>query len=258
MPPGGRPPVTRAPQAPTPPLSAASTRPGPEPDGDADDPTTVSVGPTAGVRAGTRTPERSSTGSEPAASRSVRTANLVHRPAPMSTLIAIGSVVLVLLVLLPGYLVLRQRSENPAFTGLDNLAVPTWAARNHHDHVSGSRWCVAVCLISERTWDSTRAVDETASVYALALRQVGWEAVPTKSCPGAPGVTKTCWLLDQNELDLTVGRSICAGPEPPETEPGLPNSVPRADPTNGPLPPGCAETTVHAKVFNRITPAAGR
>ncbi len=136
-------------------------------------------------------------GEAPTATKSaggkVRTANLVHRPAPTGIRVGVGAVVLILLVIIPGILVLRAGGNNPAVDQLNALKLPSWSAQHPVDHASGSRWCFGSCMITERTWDSDRPVDKTAAAYAAALREAGWS--PVGQCPKFPAASRPagCW-----------------------------------------------------------------
>lgn len=178
------------------------------------------------------------------------TANLIHAPASQAVRIWVGAFVLLLLVVIPAVVVLRANSANPAADQLSSLSVPSWAASNPQTHASGSRYCVGQCLVTERTWESSHPIDETAAAYAAALRKDGW--TPADSCPKFPGGVQTCWVLNQNELDLTVGKAPCAQAPPPTNRTGVIGEPP-VDPTK--LPAGCSPTTVHAKVTDQINVA---
>jgi hypothetical protein len=189
--------------------------------------------------------------SEPRADHGrVRTANLVHRPASTNVRVLVGAVVLVLLVVIPGILVLQARGANPAIDRLNALSLPSWGAQHPQDHASGSRWCLRSCMVTERTWDSDRPVADTASAYADALKAAGW--TPANTCSKFPDGVQTCWVLDQNELDLTVGKSPCALGTPPPNVHSVDGVPP--DPSSKP-PAGCAQTSVHAKVTDQINVA---
>jgi hypothetical protein len=185
----------------------------------------------------------------PAAGR-VRTANLVHRPASTGVRVLVGAAVLVLLVLIPGIVVLSSRGDNPAVGQLNALSLPDWGAKNVQDHSSGSRWCLGSCMVTERTWDSDKSVDETAAAYASALRGAGWTSA--KTCPKVSDGVQSCWVLDQNELDLTVLTSACALGTPPPSRTTV--DQPAGPPAKPPA--GCAPTSVHAKVTDQTNVAS--
>jgi hypothetical protein len=180
----------------------------------------------------------------------VRTANLVHAPATTAMRAMVGAVVLVLLVIIPGILVVQARGDNPAVDQLNALDLPSWGAQHAQDHASGSRWCLASCMVTERTWDSDHTVDETAAAYSGALSKAGWE--PAKTCPKFPDGVQSCWVLNQNELDLTVGKSACALGTPPPNKSSV-DTVP-GEPAK--LPAGCAQTAVHAKITDQTNVAS--
>ncbi len=183
--------------------------------------------------------------------REVKYANQVHYRTSRGMIIAVMSVVLALIGVLPAALVLTESSGNPDFAAIDHLNVPSWAASSPVDHTSGNRWCLSACLKSERTVASTHTVAETAGVYTAALRAAGWTPAPANACPPAvKGATQSCWVLDRNQMNVMVTTSACAAPPPPTTEPGLVDPTtpaPRASP-----PPGCAPTSVNMSVFDRI------
>ena len=113
-------------------------------------------------------------------------------------IIAVLSVVVALIGVLPAALVLTESSGNPDFAAIDRLTVPSWAGAHPVDHTSGNRWCLSACLKSERTVSSTHTVTETASAYATALRAAGWTPAPANACPPVvKGATQSCWVLDR-------------------------------------------------------------
>lgn len=175
------------------------------------------------------------------------TANLVHAPASQAIRVWVGAVVLLLLVVIPGVLVLRSNSANPAADQLNALTVPSWASANSQTHTSGSRYCLDQCLVTERTWDSTKSIDETAAAYATALRAEGW--TQSSSCPKFPGGVQTCWLLNKDQLDLTVGTAPCAMAPPPTNRSDV-DSQPTTQPAKPPA--GCSPTLVHAKITDQV------
>ena len=187
----------------------------------------------------------------PTGGREVRFANQIHFPTTRAMIIAVLSVVVALVGVLPAALVLTESSGNPDFAAIDRLSVPSWAGANPVDQTSGNRWCLSACLKSERTVSSTHTVAETAGAYTTALRAAGWTPAPANACPPlVKGATQSCWVLDREQMNVMVTTSACAGPPPPTTEPGL---VDPTTPSARASPPaGCAPTTVDISVFDRI------
>jgi hypothetical protein len=177
----------------------------------------------------------------------ILTANLVHRPASRPLLIGLFSLVMVLLVIVPGYFVIRDGKHNPAFATMDALAVPSWADGARHDASIYSRFCVAECQINERDASSSKPVAETQTAYTGALTAAGWTQMPTSICAGKVTGSYTCWRLDQRELDLWVRPSICTQAPPATTENGL------SDPATEPSPSAsCVPTSVQMKIFDSV------
>lgn len=190
-------------------------------------------------------------GHDPTGPRETRYANQVHFPTTRAMIIAVLSVVVALIGVLPAALVLTESSGNPDFADIDRLNVPSWARVHPVDHTSGNRWCLSACLKSERTVSSTHTVAQTASAYTTALRAAGWTPAPANTCPPVvKGATQSCWVLDRDQMNLMVTASACAGPPPPTTEPGLID--PTTPSTRASPPPGCAPTEVGLSVFDRI------
>ncbi|MFJ6197636.1 hypothetical protein [Micromonospora sp. NPDC092111] len=153
----------------------------------------------------------------------------------------------VLLGAVPLYFGLRTLSRDPVFDTLDELGVPGWAAVETVDNVSGSRWCLQDCRLRERTVESDRAPEETATVYEQALRSEGWRPWQVTRCPEqqAKG-SYTCWRRDELTLDLWVRAPTCV-PPPVDGGPAVPPSPP-ASPAAG----ECAGSLVSVKVRNAI------
>jgi hypothetical protein len=177
------------------------------------------------------------------------TANLVHRPASRNMIMSLAAVLLVLLVVIPGYLVLRDGANSPAFASMDQLNVPTWAAGSPHDAVVGSRWCIGECQVAERDALSTHTVAQTQAEYASELKSAGWAAAPASECTANAGGSYTCWVLDARELDLWVRPSTCMSPAPPTSETGIPEPTDSAPPKAS---ASCPQTSVQIKVFDQI------
>lgn len=198
---------------------------------------------------------RSSLGTRPAAPRPSAAsrrprANLVDPPADRRVLVGLVVVVVVLLGILPLYLLSSSGSQNAAFGQLDALNLPSWASGHPVDHTSGDRWCVGDCLVSQRTWQSSRSVDVTADAYATALVAAGWTKAPSAACPPqVKGESLTCWQLDADQMNVLVTNAPCAVGPVPTTEPGLVDPGATVKPSS---PAGCDPTSVDVKVFARI------
>lgn len=151
----------------------------------------------------------------------------------------------VLLGAVPLYFGLRTLSHDPVFDTLDALAVPSWAANDTVDNVSGSRWCLQDCRLRERTVESDKAWKETAEVYQQALGRDGWQRWKVSRCPEQPVKgSYTCWRRDELTLDLWVREPTCV-PPPVEGEP-----APSPAPT--PAAEKCTGSLVSVKVRNAI------
>jgi hypothetical protein len=199
------------------------------------------------VGADTATPDEHGSGGP----REGRYANQVHFPTSRGMIIAVLSVVVALIGVLPAALILTESSGNPDFAAIDRLDVPSWAGSHPVDHTSGNRWCLSACLKSERTVSSTHSVAQTATAYTTALRAAGWTPAPANACPPAvKGAAQSCWVLDRKQMNVMVTESACAGPPPPTTEPGLVD--PTTPSTRASPPAGCAPTEVAISVFDRI------
>ncbi|GAA4894014.1 hypothetical protein LX16_1740 [Stackebrandtia albiflava] len=99
-------------------------------------------------------------------------------------------------------------TRDPAFTALDELELPEWAASEPEDAADGSRWCLHRCRIRERVWQSGRPVAETADAYAVALRTAGWRPVP-EDCPATDDAVRQCLRRDEFFLDLWMRGAGC-------------------------------------------------
>nr|WP_192772322.1 hypothetical protein [Plantactinospora soyae] len=162
---------------------------------------------------------------------------------------AIALLLASLLVLgaLPMYFGLRAATRDPVFNSLDALAVPSWAATDPVDGVSGSRWCFIECRFRERTAQSDRAWEETAEVYRTALGREGWQPWKVAYCPEQEVQGHyTCWRRDELTLDLWVRQPACqavpAGQPVPGTTPDA--AAPEAE--------NCDGSQVSIKVRNAI------
>ncbi|WP_212828442.1 hypothetical protein [Polymorphospora rubra] len=172
-------------------------------------------------------------------------------------LAALIMVSLLVLGALPLYFGIRAATRDPVFSSLDALAVPAWAATSVEDGVDGSRWCFIECRFRERTAQSERSFDETATAYEKALTDDGWRPWTPEFCPDQPVEGRyTCWRRDELTLDLWVREPPCAL-EQPSVEPDLlPTGEPGADPGPGaseePAVEGCTGSVVTVKVRNAI------
>jgi hypothetical protein len=162
-------------------------------------------------------------------------------------------VAMLLLAAYPVYLFTRTLASDPVFVDLDNLNLPSWAAGEHSDAASGSRWCIGACRFRERTWQSQRAPDETNGTYQSALRGAGWRPRTVK-CPN--DVTEglfSCWKRDEYVMDVWVRAPICDIPPPRPSIVARPGASAGASPAAPPPPPKtCPGALVTMKVFNAI------
>ncbi|MFY1671749.1 hypothetical protein ACN27G_17520 [Plantactinospora sp. WMMB334] len=154
---------------------------------------------------------------------------------------------LLVLGALPTYFGVRAATRDPVFNSLDALAVPSWAATDTVDGVSGSRWCLMECRFRERTVDSARGWEETAQVYETALSREGWQPWKVALCPEQPVEGHyTCWRRDELTLDMWIRQPACA--ESAGTAPGVspaPDAARAAE-------EDCPESVVSIKVRNAI------
>ncbi|TWJ30042.1 hypothetical protein JD81_03578 [Micromonospora sagamiensis] len=168
-----------------------------------------------------------------------------RRRLRLGVLVAVS---VLLLGAVPAFFAIRTLSRDPVFGSLDELAVPTWAAQDPVDNVSGSRWCIQDCRLRERSASSERAPEETAPEYERALAAAGWQRWRVDRCPEqpAPGAY-TCWRRDELTLDLWVRPPTCV-PPPADDQPAVPPS-----PLPSPAAAGdCAGSLVSLKVRNAI------
>ncbi|MDM4718498.1 hypothetical protein QTQ03_02390 [Micromonospora sp. WMMA1363] len=162
----------------------------------------------------------------------------------------LGVLVLVSIVLLgavPLFFGMRALSRDPVFDTLDGLDVPSWAAVETVDDVSGSRWCLLDCRLRERTLESDGTPEETAQVYEAALARDGWRRWEVERCPEQEEKgSYTCWRQDELTLDLWVRPPTCV-PPPVDGEPAV---VPSPDPSTAAKE--CTGSLVSVKVRNAI------
>jgi integrin beta 3 len=176
--------------------------------------------------------------------------------------IALVTLSVVVLLLLPLAFGIRAAVRDPVFRSLDALDVPSWAAHNVDDRSSGSRWCFLDCRFRERTAQSERPFVDTQKAYAAALTTAGWRPWNVSGCPDQPISPQdgrySCWRRDEFTLDLWVRLPECAVDAVAAQDPAaLPSTgpngvVPTTDPKN------CTGSTVSIKVQNAITDQRGR
>ncbi|PZW04085.1 hypothetical protein SAMN05443287_101837 [Micromonospora phaseoli] len=173
-----------------------------------------------------------------------------RRQAHGPTRLRVAILVLVSVFLLggvPAYFGIQTQNRDPAFTSLDELDVPVWAAANPVDDVSGSQWCLLDCRLRERTTNSERSPQETAQAYEAALAQDGWQPWTPNYCPEQQEKgSYTCWRRDELTLDLWVRERTCV-PPPVDGEPAV---VPSPDPSTAAQE--CPGSLVSVKVRNAI------
>ncbi|WP_050591887.1 hypothetical protein [Salinispora fenicalii] len=160
---------------------------------------------------------------------------------------ALALAIIVLLGVVPAVFGLQTLNRDPVFDTLDQLAVPSWAATETVDDVSGSPWCLLDCRLRERTVASERSPEETAQAYEASLRGDGWRPWQVDRCPEQPAKgSYTCWQRDELTLDLWVREPACV-PPPVDGEPAL---VPSPDPST--QAQECTGSLVSVKVRNAI------
>jgi hypothetical protein len=184
-------------------------------------------------------------------SQEIVTANLVHRPAGRGVLVGIASLVVLLLVIIPGYFVLSESGTNsPGYAGINALDVPSWASQSPHDAAFYSRFCVDECQLVERDATSSKSAADTESAYVTALHSAGWKKASASDCATKVTGSYSCWLLDARELDLWITAGGCT--TLPATRTGLP------DPSESTPPKTCTPTTVQLKIFDQAERARVR
>jgi integrin beta 3 len=175
-------------------------------------------------------------------------------------LVALVSLTLVVLVLVPLFFGVRAASRDPVFRSLDALDVPAWAATKVDDKSSGSQWCFFDCRFRERTAQSERPFEETTQEYVAALTEAGWQPWKVAACPEQP-ITDgrySCWRRDEFTLDLWVRLPQCAVDAVAAQDPAtLPSPGPDGEVPPAPDPAKCVGSTVSIKVQNAVTDARG-
>jgi integrin beta 3 len=162
------------------------------------------------------------------------------------------AIVVAVLGALPLYLLLQASAQDPVFTSLDELKVPSWAAGAANDEVAGNRWCIIECRFRERDVPSQKAADETNAAYVQALQDAGWVRwKPAQGCPAQEADGHyTCWQRDEYTLDLWVRAKPCSN-EQLGNQSTVP-SDPSAGPAAGAAPDDCSGSMVSFKVYNAI------
>jgi hypothetical protein len=144
----------------------------------------------------------------------------------------VGTLALVAMLLLaayPVYLFTTAVAQDPVFTAMDQLDLPEWAAYEHADAASGSRWCIDQCRYRTRTWKSERKPEETSDTYSTALSAEGWRIRTEGFCPQVAEGVMTCWKKDEYVMDMWVRAPICEVPPPRQ-------SIDGASPSTAPTP----------------------
>jgi len=175
--------------------------------------------------------------------------------------IALVSLSVLVLGLLPLFFGVRAATRDPVFHSLDALDVPAWAAKQVDDKSSGSRWCFLDCRFRERTAQSDRPFEETTKTYAAALTAAGWQPWQVGQCPEQP-ITDgrySCWRRDEFTLDLWVRLPECAVDAVAAQDPAtLPSAAPDGSVAPPPDPADCVGSTVSIKVQNAVTDLRGK
>jgi integrin beta 3 len=167
----------------------------------------------------------------------------------------VGTLVLMAILLLaayPVYLFTRGVAQDPVFSDLDALDLPTWATMMHEDAASGSRWCIEHCRFRHRTWASERKPDETNAAYAVALNDAGWRPYAGDCTPYDEGIA-SCWQRDEYVMEMWVREPICDVPPP---RPSITGVAPAEGVTPGPeqsAPAVCPGALVTVEVSNAIS-----
>jgi len=172
-------------------------------------------------------------------------------------LVALVSLAIVVLVVLPAAFGIRTAAKDPVFQSLDALGVPSWAAKSPEDQSSGSQWCFLECEFRERIAKSDKPLAETTRAYSAALTEAGWRPWKVGECPETEikptDGTWTCWKRDEFTLDLRVGQPDCVVDQVAARDPAVPR------PSTAPVPPDkCVGSTVSIKVQNAIADVRGK
>jgi integrin beta 3 len=187
------------------------------------------------------------------ASTELRNQMRTRRRLRLVTLLSLAAVVL---VVLPAIFGLRSATRDPVFSSLDALSVPSWAASEVKDEVSGSRWCFLDCRFRERVVQSAKPFKETTEAYSAALTAAGWKPWKVAACPEQPIAatdgTYSCWTRDEFTLDLWVRQPECAVDQIAAQDPAVATAAP------DPPTKACVGSTVSIKVQNAISDVRGK
>jgi hypothetical protein len=173
--------------------------------------------------------------------------------------LALVSLSVLLLGLLPLIFGIRSAMRDPVFRSLDALEVPGWAATHVQDQSSGSRWCFIDCRFRERTAQSQQPFAPTTKAYSQALTVAGWQRWKVSGCPDQPirpqDGTYTCWRRDEFTLDLWVRLPECAVDALAAQDPAVvpPSGIVPTTPAKT-----CVGSTISIKVQNAITDTRGK
>jgi hypothetical protein len=179
----------------------------------------------------------------------------------------LAGLAVVLLAVLPALFLIRDAARDPVYSGLNALAVPSWANLAHEDQSSGNAFCFGTCALRERVVQSARSTAETDAAFQGALRRAGWERLTGAPCPSARSGVYTCWQHDQYVLDLWTRDANCATSQYGGAQPGpslvvpsnaidaVPSAAPSVAPSRaGPATAACPVSQVTVKVGNRADP----
>ncbi|MFC3743891.1 hypothetical protein [Paractinoplanes deccanensis] len=173
-------------------------------------------------------------------------------------MVALVSLAAVVLLVLPAFFGLRSAGNDPVFSSLNSLDVPSWAAEQVDDQSSGSRWCFIDCTFRERIAQSEKPFKETTQAYTSALSAAGWQPWKVAECPEQPvspeDGTYSCWKRDEFTLDLWVRLPECEVDQIAAQDPA---AVP-AEGTTPADPKNCTGSTVSIKVQNAIVDTRGK
>jgi integrin beta 3 len=171
----------------------------------------------------------------------------VAQQLKVATLVVVA---VLLLAAYPAYLFTRTIAQDPVLGELDGLNLPSWAAIQHDDVFSGSRWCIGQCRYRERTWESQHNPQDTNTAYVSALNDAGWRPRTDGVCPTVSDGIATCWKRDAYVMDMWVRAPVC---DIPPTRPVTGGATPSPSPSpQSGSDNSCAAALVTVKVFNAI------
>jgi hypothetical protein len=180
----------------------------------------------------------------------------MRRQLKIAQQLKVATLVVVLMLLLaayPIYLFTRALAVDPIFGELDGLNLPSWAAVQHTDSFSGSRWCIKQCRYRDRTWVSEHKPDETNVAYATAFTDAGWRPRTDGVCPTVTEGISSCWQRDEFVMDMWVRAPVCDLPPPRPSIKPSPGASPSPSPSPASSPTEtCPAALVTVKVFNAI------